>query len=156
MSGSIGFRDGWRGPLEDSFMELTIESTRGILPRGGTILGTSRTNPYKSPDGPANVKATLARDRVDLSLDMAAVAGVVDVERARPAGHPFEHAGAGVFDPFEAGDLAVGDHRAGGPFIEGPTERHDVMQGVQLRLQQPHGLPLGARTQIRPYEPKAW
>ena len=35
----VGFRDGWRGVLEDSFEELTIESTRGILPRGGTILG---------------------------------------------------------------------------------------------------------------------
>ena len=43
----VGFRDGWRGVLEDNFDELTIESTRGILPRGGTILGSSRTNPYK-------------------------------------------------------------------------------------------------------------
>ena len=41
----IGFRDGWRGVLESSFVELDIESTRGILPRGGTILGSSRTNP---------------------------------------------------------------------------------------------------------------
>jgi 6-phosphofructokinase len=43
----LGFRDGWRGVLEDSAEELTIESTRGILPRGGTILGSSRTNPYR-------------------------------------------------------------------------------------------------------------
>ena len=35
-------------------MELTIESTRGILPRGGTILGSSRTNPYKRDDGSAD------------------------------------------------------------------------------------------------------
>ena len=35
----VGFRDGWRGPLENLHEELTIESTRGILPRGGTILG---------------------------------------------------------------------------------------------------------------------
>ena len=41
----VGFHDGWRGPLESSYEELTIESTRGILPRGGTILGSSRTNP---------------------------------------------------------------------------------------------------------------
>ena len=47
----VGFRDGWRGVLEDSHGELTIESTRGILPRGGTILGSSRTNPYKRDDG---------------------------------------------------------------------------------------------------------
>ena len=43
----VGFRDGWRGPLENAYEELTIESTRGILPRGGTILRSSRTNPFK-------------------------------------------------------------------------------------------------------------
>jgi ATP-dependent phosphofructokinase / diphosphate-dependent phosphofructokinase len=55
-AGLVGFRDGWKGPLEDLHEELTIESTRGILPRGGTILGTSRTNPIKAPDGPRRVK----------------------------------------------------------------------------------------------------
>jgi ATP-dependent phosphofructokinase / diphosphate-dependent phosphofructokinase len=48
----VGFRDGWRGPLENAYEELTIESTRGILPRGGTILRSSRTNPFKRDDGP--------------------------------------------------------------------------------------------------------
>ncbi len=48
----VGFRDGWRGPLENAYEELTIESTRGILPRGGTILRSSRTNPFKCDDGP--------------------------------------------------------------------------------------------------------
>src|SRR5207248_10369493 len=47
----LGFRDGWRGPLENDGHELTIESVRGILPRGGTILGSSRTNPFKREDG---------------------------------------------------------------------------------------------------------
>src|SRR5213595_2337188 len=47
----VGLRDGWRGPLENLHEELTIESTRGILPRGGTILGTSRTNPFKHENG---------------------------------------------------------------------------------------------------------
>jgi phosphofructokinase-like protein len=61
----IGFRDGWRGVLEDSFEELTIESTRGILPRGGTILRSSRTNPYKRDDGPQKVRDTLSRHDLD-------------------------------------------------------------------------------------------
>jgi len=55
----VGFRDGWRGPIENLQEELTVESTRGILPRGGTILGTSRTNPFKSDDGPERVKKTM-------------------------------------------------------------------------------------------------
>ncbi len=61
----LGFRDGWHGPLERDFEELTVESTRGILPRGGTILGTSRTNVFKRDDGPAVVAANLAELGVD-------------------------------------------------------------------------------------------
>ena len=57
----IGFRDGWRGVLEGSYIDLDIEATRGILPRGGTILGSSRTNPYKRDDGVQCVRETLAR-----------------------------------------------------------------------------------------------
>ncbi len=53
----VGFRDGWRGVLEDVQEELTIESTRGILPRGGTILGSSRTN----PDQARGRRSTLVR-----------------------------------------------------------------------------------------------
>jgi phosphofructokinase-like protein len=55
----VGFRDGWRGPLENAYEELTIESTRGILPRGGTILRSSRTNPFKRDDGPEQIAENL-------------------------------------------------------------------------------------------------
>ena len=61
----IGYRHGWRGLIEGESVPLPLAATRGLLPRGGTILGTSRTNPYKTDDGPARVKATLARDGVD-------------------------------------------------------------------------------------------
>ncbi len=61
----LGFRDGWRGPLEGDHVELGIESIRGILPRGGTILGTSRTNPFKRDDGPAQVERTLEGLKID-------------------------------------------------------------------------------------------
>ena len=61
----VGFRDGWRGVLEGSFTDLTLESVRGILPRGGTILGSSRTNPYKRDDGVERVRRTLADFRLD-------------------------------------------------------------------------------------------
>jgi phosphofructokinase-like protein len=61
----VGFRDGWRGVLEDSTMILDVERCRGILPRGGTILGTSRTNPYKVDDGVSKVLETLRKERID-------------------------------------------------------------------------------------------
>jgi 6-phosphofructokinase 1 len=60
----IGFRDGWRGVLENRAEALTIESTRGILPRGGTILGSSRTNPYAREDGVERVLETVAAHRL--------------------------------------------------------------------------------------------
>jgi ATP-dependent phosphofructokinase / diphosphate-dependent phosphofructokinase len=47
----VGFVEGWRGVLEDKTMDLGLSSVGGILPRGGTILRTSRTNPAKNPDG---------------------------------------------------------------------------------------------------------
>jgi 6-phosphofructokinase 1 len=61
----VGFRDGWRGPLENDYDELTIESTRGILPRGGTILGTSRTNVFKREGGPETVRDNLRALGID-------------------------------------------------------------------------------------------
>jgi len=56
-----GFADGWRGLIEGTVVPLASEGTRGILPRGGTILGTSRTNPFKVEGGPERVEATIAR-----------------------------------------------------------------------------------------------
>src|SRR5438128_2225333 len=47
----IGFRDGWRGPLEGDTIPLDVHAVRGILPRGGTILGSSRTNPLAEGAG---------------------------------------------------------------------------------------------------------
>jgi 6-phosphofructokinase 1 len=61
----VGYRDGWRGPLEGLTMELGIEQCRGILPRGGTILGSSRTNPFKIDNGVERIKENLAADGVD-------------------------------------------------------------------------------------------
>jgi phosphofructokinase-like protein len=60
-----GFLHGWAGVLTGEHVELDHESTRGILHRGGTILGTSRTNPYKTEDGPDTVRATLERLGID-------------------------------------------------------------------------------------------
>ena len=67
----VGFRDAWRGVMERDHIELDISRVRGILPRGGTILGTSRANPYLVDGGVEKVKATLE----DLRLDGLVVIG---------------------------------------------------------------------------------
>src|SRR5258705_12660179 len=60
-----GIRHGWRGLLLEEIEPLDLASVSGILPRGGTILGTSRTNPYKEEDGENRIRATLARREID-------------------------------------------------------------------------------------------
>lgn len=64
----IGFRQGWKGVIDNITMDLTVENTRGILHRGGTILQTSRTNPFKSPEGVARIAQTLADQQIDCLL----------------------------------------------------------------------------------------
>ena len=61
----VGFRDGWRGPLEDLTMTLDVAATHGILPRGGTILGSSRTNPFKIENGVEQIKKNLDTAGID-------------------------------------------------------------------------------------------
>src|SRR5215211_969649 len=66
----VGYRDGWRGLLEDDRRPLGVPEVRGILPRGGTILGSSRTNPFADEDGP---------DRLVRNLESAAVDGLIAI-----------------------------------------------------------------------------
>lgn len=61
----VGFRSGWRGPLEGDTIALDVPAVRGILPRGGTILGSSRTNPVKVEGGIERIKDNLAGLGVD-------------------------------------------------------------------------------------------
>ena len=61
----VGFRNGWRGPLENETCELGVAQVRGILPRGGTILGSSRTNPFSIEGGVERIKDNLLANGCD-------------------------------------------------------------------------------------------
>src|SRR5919106_1682336 len=61
----VGFRDGWRGPLDNITVPLGVQEVRGILPRGGTILKSSRTNPFKVEGGVERIKDNLAANGVE-------------------------------------------------------------------------------------------
>jgi ATP-dependent phosphofructokinase / diphosphate-dependent phosphofructokinase len=61
----VGYRDGWRGPLERDSRPLGVPEVRGILPRGGTILGSSRTNPFKEDGGAERIGENLKADGVE-------------------------------------------------------------------------------------------
>jgi phosphofructokinase-like protein len=66
----VGYRDGWRGPLENDICPLGVPEVRGILPRGGTILGASRTNPFKQGG---------AAERIVEHLEAAEVDGLIAI-----------------------------------------------------------------------------
>jgi ATP-dependent phosphofructokinase / diphosphate-dependent phosphofructokinase len=70
----IGFRDGWRGPLEGDTMVLDVDAVRGILPRGGTILGSSRTNPLAQA---ATVGGKSGLERIKENLESLGVDALV-------------------------------------------------------------------------------
>jgi ATP-dependent phosphofructokinase / diphosphate-dependent phosphofructokinase len=61
----VGYKDGWRGVLENRTMHLTPDNTAGLLHRGGTILGSSRTNPFKEERGVERVKENLSLEHID-------------------------------------------------------------------------------------------
>ena len=89
----VGFRDGWRGPIEGLTMPLDVERCRGILPRGGTILGSSRTNPYKIEGAIDRLKQTLEGLAVDALVaiggeDTLGVAHKLAAEGVRVVGVP--------------------------------------------------------------------
>jgi 6-phosphofructokinase 1 len=89
----VGYRHGWRGVLEGERQPLTLVSTRGLLARGGTVLGTSRTNPMAAADGVARVRSTLAADEVEALIaiggdDTLGVAGALGAHGVRAVGVP--------------------------------------------------------------------
>ncbi len=61
----IGFLDGWSGVLDDRYMPLDVEACRGILPRGGTIIGTSRITPFMFDDGVDRCRETMERNDIE-------------------------------------------------------------------------------------------
>jgi 6-phosphofructokinase 1 len=61
----VGIKNGWKGLVEPDTVELGMESVSGILPKGGTILGTSRTNPYKKPDDVKKVTDNYKKLKLD-------------------------------------------------------------------------------------------
>jgi ATP-dependent phosphofructokinase / diphosphate-dependent phosphofructokinase len=89
----VGFRYGWAGVLKDEAIDLTLDSTRGILHRGGTILGSSRTNPYQVDGGADAVRQTMRARNLDALIpiggeDTLGVAGRLHADGVNVVGVP--------------------------------------------------------------------
>ena len=83
----IGFVDGWRGVLEGEFIDVDIQRMRGTLPRGGTVLGTSRVSPRMHEDGVERVRSTMEETGTDALI-------VIGGEGTLSAGVGINEAGA--------------------------------------------------------------
>ena len=84
----IGFTDGWRGVMEDEWMELDVERCRGLLTRGGTILGTTRLNPFMTEDGRDKCKATFEKNGVDALISIGGEGTLSCTEEMYKLGFP--------------------------------------------------------------------
>jgi ATP-dependent phosphofructokinase / diphosphate-dependent phosphofructokinase len=85
----VGVREGWRGLIDGRFMQLGQREISGILPRGGTILGTTRTNPFKTDDGVERVLGNFEAEGLTALVaiggeDTLGVAAQLHAERGLP------------------------------------------------------------------------
>jgi ATP-dependent phosphofructokinase / diphosphate-dependent phosphofructokinase len=108
----VGFRDGWRGVLDNRVMHLTPDNTSGILHRGGTILGSSRTNPFKEERGVEKVKESLSAENVKCLIaiggeDTLGVADKLTAEDVKVVGVPKT-----IDNDLSATDYTFGFHTA--------------------------------------------
>jgi 6-phosphofructokinase 1 len=109
----VGFRSGWAGVLEDNALELTRGNTAGILPRGGTILGTSRTNPLDGrEEGLERITAAFERERLDALIPIGGEDTLGVALRLSEAGLPIVGVPKTIDNDIAGTDVTFGFHTA--------------------------------------------
>ncbi len=104
----LGFRDGWRGVLDQEAAELTTAWTRGLLQRGGTALGTSRTDPYREVEGLARLRDTLDVLRLDGLIVIGGEGTLAAAERVHRDGVPVIGIPKTIDNDVAGTDLTIG------------------------------------------------
>jgi len=120
----IGFRDGWRGVLDGDTVALDVAATRGLLPRGGTVLGTSRTNPYAIEGGPEQVRATCERLGIDALIPVGGEDTLGVAHRLVEAGLPCVGVPKTIDNDLDATDYTFGFDTAVGVASEAIDRLH--------------------------------
>ncbi|MGO2748897.1 MAG: ATP-dependent 6-phosphofructokinase [Pseudoclavibacter sp.] len=105
----VGFRDGWRGVIEGDIMDLPRTKVRGLAKQGGTILGTSRTNPFDGPNGgPDNIAVMLERHSVDALIAIGGEGTLAGAKRLADAGIPVVGVPKTIDNDLQATDYTFG------------------------------------------------
>ncbi|HEY5861277.1 MAG TPA: ATP-dependent 6-phosphofructokinase [Actinomycetota bacterium] len=108
----VGFRDGWRGVLEDESIDIGIPEVTGILHRGGTILGSSGVNPMRVEDGPAIVRATFERRGLDGLIAIGGEGTLGAAAQLADEGLPVVGVPKTIDNDLGGTDITVGFHTA--------------------------------------------
>src|SRR5437867_3577316 len=119
-----GIKNGWAGAMSGDMSDLTPADVRGILPLGGTVLGTSRTNPLKEVDGTKRVLACLRQNGVD---GLVTIGGddTLSVARAlHEAGYPIVGVPKTIDNDLSATEFCIGFDTAVGIVVEALDRLH--------------------------------
>ncbi|MFC0488294.1 6-phosphofructokinase [Sinomonas atrocyanea] len=120
----VGYRDGWRGVVEGDVIELPRTSVRGIAKQGGTILGTSRTNPFENNGGPEVIKAHMERLGIDAIIAIGGEGTLAAARRLTDAGLKIVGVPKTVDNDLDATDYTFGFDTA----VEIATEAIDRLR----------------------------
>jgi 6-phosphofructokinase 1 len=104
----VGILDGWDGLMEGRVRPLDRDAVRGILQRGGTILGTSRRDPYVHGDGPASLAGTLEREGIDAVVVVGGDGTLRTAQRLAAEGLPLVGVPKTIDNDIAATDVTFG------------------------------------------------
>ena len=104
----VGFRDGWRGVVEGDIIDIPRTMVRGIAKQGGTILGTSRTNPFENGGGPEVIKARMDRLGIDAIIAIGGEGTLAAAQRLTDAGMKIVGVAKTVDNDLDATDYTFG------------------------------------------------
>ncbi len=108
----VGFLDGWRGVIEQRHVPLNIERLRGTLPRGGTIIGTSRTNPFNLDGGLQRCQTTLDELSIDAVISIGGEGTMGITREMAAAGVPVVGVPKTIDNDLPATEATFGFHTA--------------------------------------------
>ena len=120
----VGFMDGWRGVVEGDIVEIPRTMVRGIAKQGGTILGTSRTNPFENGGGPEVIKANMDRLGIDAIIAIGGEGTLAAAKRLTDAGLKIVGVPKTVDNDLDATDYTFGFDTA----VEIATEAIDRLR----------------------------
>ena len=104
----IGYRRGWNGVLDGDSVKLDSEAMRGVLPRGGTMLGTSRSSRRLETEGAAPLIAQLERDGVDALVTIGGDGTLITAGRLSEAGFPVIAVPKTIDNDVQGTDVCIG------------------------------------------------